>query len=279
MAIEPFEIGVCSWSLQVTSVPELQGFLKELGVDVVQIALGDPHHASWDEGDDLAKAAGAAGFRMSAAMLAFPGEDYTTPQTIKRTGGFADPATRAERLERVEWGVDKTLELGLDMFTVHAGHIPEQAGAERTALLDCLAKSADMAAAKGVAVSLETGQETAATLKQVMTDLALPNLKVNFDPANVILYDMGDPIVSLEELAEYVVHVHCKDATYPKVKGDWGEDVVLGTGQVDIAKFVATLEKIGYQGALAIEREVGTQEERKRAVAQGIEFLRGCGGK
>ena len=43
MPIEPLAIGVCSWSLQVTSIPELKGFMDRLGVDVVQIACGDPH--------------------------------------------------------------------------------------------------------------------------------------------------------------------------------------------------------------------------------------------
>ena len=43
MAIEPLAIGVCSWSLQVKNVPQLQQFLQRLGVSVVQIACGDPH--------------------------------------------------------------------------------------------------------------------------------------------------------------------------------------------------------------------------------------------
>ena len=53
MATAPLSIGVCSWSLQVTSVPELKGFMDKLGIDVVQIACGDPHHASWNEGDAM----------------------------------------------------------------------------------------------------------------------------------------------------------------------------------------------------------------------------------
>ncbi len=113
MAIEPLAIGVCSWSLRVKNIPELKGFLDRLGIDVVQIACGDPHHASWDEGDTLPAAARAAGFRMSGAMLGFPGEDYTTPQTIEKTGGFGDPQTRPERLERFRWGLQRTKELGL----------------------------------------------------------------------------------------------------------------------------------------------------------------------
>ncbi len=62
MAIEPLAIGVCSWSLQVKSVPELKRLLDRLGLDVVQIACGDPHHAAWDEGDALPEAARAAAF-------------------------------------------------------------------------------------------------------------------------------------------------------------------------------------------------------------------------
>jgi L-ribulose-5-phosphate 3-epimerase len=279
MTIEPFEIGVCSWSMQVTSVPELEGFCKELGVDVVQIALGDPVHASWNEGDGFAKAAAAADFRMSGAMLGFPGEDYTTPQTIRATGGFGDAARRQERLERVQWAVDKTVELGVSMFSIHAGFIPEEDGAERNAILDCLAKTADAAAAKGLTVSLETGQETAVELKRLLKDLAAPNVKVNFDPANVLLYDMGEPIAALETLAEHVVHVHCKDANGPTTKGQWGQEMVLGQGQVGMAAFVDTLKKIGYQGPLVIEREAGTQDERKRDIAAGISVLRECVGR
>ena len=41
-------------------------------------------------------------------MLGFPGEDYTTPPTIQETGGFGDPATRPERLERLQWALDRT---------------------------------------------------------------------------------------------------------------------------------------------------------------------------
>ena len=84
---------MCSWSLQVKSVPELKRLPDRLGLDVVQIACGDPHHAAWEEGDRLPEVARAAGFDMTGAMLGFPGEDYTTPQTIQRTGGFGNPAT------------------------------------------------------------------------------------------------------------------------------------------------------------------------------------------
>src|SRR5437660_3992980 len=150
MALEPLAIGVCSWSLQVTSIPELRKLCDRLGVNVVQIACGDPHHAAWDEGDTMPQAAKAAGFRMTGAMLGFPGEDYTTPQSIKKTGGFGDPATRPERLERLQWALDRTRALGLSDLMLHAGFLPEPKAPDRKPFLDTLAKAAEFAKAKSI---------------------------------------------------------------------------------------------------------------------------------
>lgn len=276
MSIEPLAIGVCSWSLQVKNVTELKSFLDRLGIDVVQIACGDPHHASWDEGDDLPAAAKASGFRMSGSMLGFPGEDYTTPQTIEKTGGFGDPATRPERLERFRWGLKRTTELGLRDMMLHAGFIPEVGDAGRKAFLDTLAQVSDLANRVGVTVAFETGQESSRLLRRTLDDLKCPNLKVNFDPANMLLYDKDDPLEAVELLAPDIHSVHLKDANRPKVKGQWGEEVPLGQGQTNTKGFVKALQKIGFRGPLCIEREVGTQEDRFLDIEHGVRFLRAC---
>ncbi|WP_240907143.1 sugar phosphate isomerase/epimerase family protein [Paludisphaera rhizosphaerae] len=275
-SMEPFALGVCSWSLQVKNVPELKGFLDQLGVDVVQIACGDPHHASWDEGDDLPSVARAAGFRMTGAMLGFPGEDYTTPQTILKTGGFGDPETRAERLERLDWALDRTLALGLTDLMLHAGFLPEIDDPARSEMLDTLAKAGDAARRKGVILAFETGQETAQLLRRTLDDLKSPSIKINFDPANMLLYDMGDPIEAVKILGPDIRSVHVKDARRPKVKGTWGEEVPLGEGEVGIPAFLDALKSVGYQGPLVVEREVGDQQGRLRDVAHGIALLREC---
>lgn len=276
MAIRPFEIGICSWSLQVKSVPELEAFCKELGIDVVQIACGDPHHASWAEGDAMPQVAARASFRMTGTMIGYPGEDYTTPQTIKKTGGFGDPALRPERIERFRWAVERTVALGLSDTMCHAGFIPEPGDPQRKAFLDTISQVAGIAAARGVTLALETGQETADLLRKTLDELRLPNLKVNFDPANMLLYDMGDPIRAVEILGPDIRSVHVKDARRPMIKGNWGEEVPLGQGQANIPLFVKKLKAIGFQGALVIEREVGNQQERLRDVAHGIRYLREC---
>ncbi len=276
MAIEPLAIGVCSWSLQVKSIPELKQFLDRLGIDVVQIACGDPHHASWDEGETMPAAALAAGFQMSGTMLGFPGEDYTSPQTIEKTGGFGDPATRAERLDRFRWALQRTTELGLKDIMLHAGFLPDVRDPLRKAFLDTLGQVADLAARVGITVAFETGQETAKLLRRTLDDLNCPNLKVNFDPANMLLYDMDDPLEAIELLAPDIRSVHLKDANRPKVKGTWGEEVPLGKGQTNTKAFVQALQRVGYRGPLCIEREAGTQEQRYRDIEHGVTFLREC---
>jgi len=272
--IEPLAIGVCSWSLQVTSIPELRMFLDRLGVNVVQLACGDPHHASWAEGDAMPKAALAAGFEITGTMLGFPGEDYTTPQSIERTGGFGNPATRAERLETYKWGLARTVELGVTDILLHAGFLPQPDSPERKPFLDTLHTVGELAASAGITVAFETGQERAALLFDTLTELNSPHLKVNFDPANMLLYDMDEPLEAVRKLAPFIRSVHVKDANRPAAPGTWGTEVPLGTGQTNTAEFVRTLRQVGYTGPLCIEREVGTQAERYADIAHGVALLK-----
>lgn len=274
MATKPLEVGVCSWSLQVKSISELKGFIDRLGIDLVQIACGDPHHAAWDEGDDMPTAAKAAGFRLGGAMLGFPGEDYTTPKHIERTGGFGDPATRPERLERLKWALDRTRKLGLTDLMLHAGFIPEVGDPGRKSFLETLGTVSQLAAEKGVTVAFETGQESSTLLRRTLDDLKCANLKVNFDPANMLLYDKDDPIAAVELLAPDIRTVHVKDANRPTVPGQWGEEVPLGKGQTDTRKFLLTLKKVGYTGPLFIEREVVDQQQRFADIEHGVRFIR-----
>jgi L-ribulose-5-phosphate 3-epimerase len=141
-------------------------------------------------------------------------------------------------------------------------------------MLRTLAKAGQLAADAGVTLAFETGQETADLLRQTLDELKAPNLKINFDPANMLLYDMGDPIRAVEILGPDIRSVHVKDARRTKVPGEWGEEVPLGEGEVNIPMFLHALERIGYAGPLIIEREVGDQSGRLRDVALGLERLR-----
>jgi len=268
-------VGVCSWSLQVKNILELNGFTNKLGIHNVQIACGDPHHASWDEGDDMPIKAKKASFKLTGAMLGFPGEDYTSPQTIEKTGGFGDPATRPERLERFKWSLLRVQDLGVNDIMFHAGFIPSMNDAGRKSFLQTLETVSTLANNIGVNVSFETGQESSELLFTTLKELDRSNLFVNFDPANMLLYDQGNPIEAVEMLGKYIRSVHLKDANRPKIKGQWGEEVVLGKGEVNIPLFLKTLKKVGYSGPMSIEREVGSQQDRFNDILHAVEYLRG----
>lgn len=268
------KIGVCSWSLQARSIPELERLAAEVGAEVVQVGLGDPTHGTWEEGAEFLRKLAGSSLEVSGTMIGYPGEDYTSPETIRRTGGFGDPATRKERLEIFRQAVDQTAELGLEILCSHAGFIPD-GGPERQSFLECLKEAADIAEARRVTFAMETGQETAELLRRTLDELGSESLKVNFDPANMILYGMGDPLEAIRILGPDIVHVHAKDARPPERRGEWGAEVPLGDGEVGMDRFIDVLDKAGYRGPLAIEREAGDQSERVRDIRKGAEVLRG----
>ena len=176
----------------------------------------------------------------------------------------------------MKWALARTKALGLTDLMLHAGFIPELDSPDRKPFLDTLTTVAELAGTADVTVAFETGQESAALLRRTLDDLKCPNLKVNFDPANMLLYNMDDPLAVLDLLAPDIRSVHMKDANRPPQSGVWGEEVPLGTGQTNTAGFVKALKRVGYRGPLCIEREVGTQAERFRDIEHGVRFLREC---
>jgi len=104
---------------------------------------------------------------------------------------------------------------------------------------------------------METGQETAGCLRELLEELRHPALGVNFDPANMILYDKGDPVAAVRTLGPWIRHVHIKDAVRTKQPGTWGAEVPWGDGEVGTTAFLDALKEVGFAGVLAIEREAG----------------------
>jgi sugar phosphate isomerase/epimerase len=116
---------------------------------------------------------------------------------------------------------------------------------------------ADAFADHGVRVALETGQESAMTMLEALADLGRPEVGVNFDPANMILYGMGDPVAALRLLAGRVAQVHIKDAVPSPTPGRWGSERRAGEGAVEWPAFFGVLAESRLDGDLVIEREGG----------------------
>jgi sugar phosphate isomerase/epimerase len=157
--------------------------------------------------------------------------------------------------------------------TFHAGFLPEDDGdPERAVLLDRLRAVADLFADRGLRLGLETGQETAETLAAVLDELERPNVGVNFDPANMILYGKGDPVEALRRLAPRVVQVHVKDAVPTNAPGTWGRETPVGAGAVDWPAFMAVALAIDPPVDFVIEREAGA--DRTDDVRAASELIR-----
>jgi L-ribulose-5-phosphate 3-epimerase len=252
-------LAVCSWSLHPTNPNDLITQLQATGIRRVQLAL-DPLRGSpgvWGEAPALFR---QNGITIVSGMFGCVGEDYTTLDTIRATGGIAPDATWEQNWTNIQATAALAQQLGLKLVMFHAGFLPhDEKDPNFTKMLRRLAEIADVFKAANIALGLETGQETAADLMQLLRQLQRPNVGVNFDPANMILYDKGNPIAALRTLGPWIRSLHIKDARRTKVPGTWGEEVVVGTGEVDWPAFFATLRELNYAGDFVIEREAGSQ--------------------
>jgi sugar phosphate isomerase/epimerase len=210
-----------------------------------------------------------AGVSVVSGMFGTIGEDYSTLETIKATGGLVPDEHWEQNWKNIQTVVAIARRFGLKLVTFHAGFLPhEDHDPNFGKLLDRIARVADLFAAQQIDLGFETGQETADTLGAFLTKLNRPNVGVNFDPANMILYDKGDPIAALRALGPWLKQCHIKDANRTKTPGTWGEEVAAGTGQVDWPAFFRTLNELSFTGNLCIEREAGSQRVEDIAAAR-----------
>ena len=252
-------LAVCSWSLQPASPQDLIAKLQATGIRRVQLAL-DPLRERPDVWGETAALLRQGGVTIVSGMFGCVGEDYSTLETIRATGGIAPDATWRQNGDNIRATALLARQLGLNLVTFHAGFLPHDPKDPAFAkMLRRLAGTAVAFRAAGVALALETGQETASDLARLLEMLKRPDVGVNFDPANMILYDKGNPIVALRKLGLWIRQVHIKDARRTKKPGTWGEEVAVGTGEVDWPAFFATLRKVKFTGDFVIEREAGNQ--------------------
>lgn len=256
-------IGVCSWSLQPDCPDSLVDMLEDTGVEALQLALSPIVEQPEVWGGAVEKLR-EAGIKIHSGMMAMKGEDYSTLESIARTGGVRPDETWEANLKHAEQVAKLAADVGIDLVTFHAGFLPEHAAdPEREKLVARLKELAFLFDPYGIDIALETGQETATTLSEVLADINQANLGVNFDPANMILYGKGDPVDALQKLAPQVMQIHIKDALpsehpgsseYP---GGWGTEVPVGQGAVDWPGFFTMARVINPPVNFIIEREAG----------------------
>jgi sugar phosphate isomerase/epimerase len=243
---------------------------KDLGVPSIQ--LHTPHAAGRtpQAAEKFLRQLDECGIELTCVFGGFDGESYADIPTVEKTIGLVPVATRSARLVEMKEISDFTRLLGCNTIGLHIGVVPHDTQSREYAdVIEVTRQICDHAQYNEQNVHLETGQESADALMSFISDSQRNNLFINFDPANMILYGMGEPIPALRQVGSLVRSVHCKDATWSDQPGKtWGCEVPLGQGQVDMRAYLTTLKEIGYRGPLTIEREIPQDRERQKIEIQ-----------
>lgn len=267
MNVRNWPLGVCSWSLQ-QDLSGVTASMQSLGLRHVHLAVGPVLDA---DGEAYLARAAEAPWTITATMVDFPQEDYSTLHSIRVTGGIVPDDCWDDNHTRFARAADVTRQLKVRYLTMHAGFIDLSERPYAQKIEDRIRNLADVAGESGLMLLLETGQETAQEMRHLFERLDHAALGINFDPANMILYGQGDPIEAVGTLAPWLRHVHVKDALPANRPGQWGTEVPWGEGRVEPHTFLAALQKANFTGALAIEREGG--DDRLGDIRTAVERL------
>lgn len=184
---------------------------------------------------------------------------------------LADPAQNAPLIEKTGQILALAAEWGVDIVTTHLGPIPADTQATLyRVLLDACGRMAAHAERCGVWLAVETGTETAETLRGFLDAVGSSRMAVNLDPANLVMLVGDDAVRAVHTLAPYIVHTHAKDGRM--VPGGYDE-LPLGRGNVPYPAYLAALKEIGYTGYIVVERESG--DARAEDMRQALALLKG----
>lgn len=180
------------------------------------------------------------------------------PTTI----GLVPRSTRAARVDALKKTSDFAKQLRITRIQTHCGFIPEDPRAPlyEEAVL-AIRDVAKHCASNGQEFLMETGQETPTTMYRTIRDVDQPNVGVGLDTANLILYGKANPVDAVGIIGSHVRTIHAKDGKWPVNPEKLGEEVLIGTGDVDFNKVFTILRRLGYTGAVTIEREIEGQQQ------------------
>ena len=201
-----------------------------------------------------------------------------------------------ESLDTVKPLLEIAAEMANGICQTHVGVMPHtMKGARWDSFVRRAAAIAHEGEKIGACLAVETGPEPPRVLERLLQTVDSPGLKINYDPANFIIwpavfpkfpdiaaqteveqpaYDRErafaefEPVEGVKRLGPYIVHTHAKDGIGD---GGWG-DVPLGTGWVDWPRYLWLLKDAGYDGYLAIEREAG--DDPVGEIGHAARFLR-----
>lgn len=180
------------------------------------------------------------------------------PSTI----GLVPPSTRSARIDALRQAADFAKQLGIAQLQTHCGFIPEDpADPLYEPTVAAIREVTSHCQSNGQHFLMETGQETPTTMSRMLRDVAMPNLAVGLDTANLILYGKANPVDAIDILGRHIRSIHAKDGRWPTDPSKLGQEVLIGKGLVDFKQVFAKLHGLGYSGAVTIERETSGPQQ------------------
>lgn len=231
--------------------------VRGLGLKMVQISKLPDRFYTPEGAAEMQALLKETGIRADAVVAVYDGEIYGDIQSIRETVGFLPEATMAERIAYTKKCIDFAAALGVKIVTFHMGFLPENPDDPvYQRMLGALTEVAQYAAAKGVTISLETGQESAEELLALIDRVQGARVMVNFDMANLVLYGKDDPPSALRKLLGRVTSVHVKDGSLPTDPALLGTEQRLGEGAAGVKECLHILKEANFEGPLVIENYV-----------------------
>jgi L-ribulose-5-phosphate 3-epimerase len=272
-ALRDLEVGLMFWGDKAPRKTVQQ--VKALGIRCGHLGVAG-HVPLANAAPEWKQVLAQEDFSVTAVFASFEGESYADIPTVHRTVGFIPPATRDAREARTREVIDFAAAIGVPIFACHVGSVPEdRTHPDYSAARDIVRRICDHAAKYNMSFALETGQESARPLLEFLADVSRENLRLNFDPANLILYGTEDPIQALGILGSHVISVHVKDGNWPAKEppGALGTEMPLGEGSVDLPAYINKLKEVGYRGPLTIEREVSLDQDMDDRHKEGVAHI------
>ena len=258
------QLGVIVSLAKSASVEEALAKVHRLGLPTCQASSWDPGFFTRQNRSQLLAAAEKHGVAITTLWAGYSGPRVWNLVDGPSTIGLVPDAWRSQRVKDLKKGARFAADCGVGSITTHAGFIPEDPNERRyRETVKAVRQVARCCEKLGIEFRFETGQETPVTLLRTIQDVGAPNVGINLDPANLILYGKANPVDALDVFGTYVRGVHAKDGLYPTDGRSLGKEMPLGKGKVDFPVLIPKLYKLGFRGALTIEREIsGPQQTR-----------------
>jgi sugar phosphate isomerase/epimerase len=174
-----------------------------------------------------------------------------------------------QRVEATKAAMDFAYSMRAPVVVNQIGHIPEDEGPRRAAMLEVLADLGRHGQRAGALLAAETGSESGPRLAELIRALPPGSLAVDFNPGNLIVNGFS-PLEAVRALGPHIMHVHAKDGVRDLARGR-GLEVPLGRGTADFPALIGTLEEHGYRGYWTIEREQAG--DPVQAIGLAVQFL------